>query len=265
MARTFQIRPGHRLLPCFILLVFLFGSSSAWGETQPSTGSWGFFGGVNAASLGGDFENIGMMLASELEAEVGGDWTSSTSSLTGLGLGVYYLHNLSPTFGLQLEGQYIQRGGGFDLEGTNLLDIGSLDMEVGFNLSYIEFPLLVRYKGSPTAKVRPVLLGGPVVGFKVGSTMELSANGQSSSQDLPGGVNSMTFGLLAGAGLAIDVGQTTALVIQGRYYLGLSEPIDDADFSTKSGDIGFFVGLEFAIGPKEESPPVTSESDSLPR
>jgi hypothetical protein len=166
---------------------------------------------------------------------------------------------------LQLEGQYILRGGGFDLRGTNVPSVGALDMEVGFKLSYIEFPLLARYRGNPSAKVRPVLLGGPVVGFKVASSMEISAQGESASQDISDGVNSTTFGLLAGVGLAIDVGQTTALVFQGRYYLGLTEPIDDADFSAKSGDFGFFAGLEFALGPKGESTGVTSESDSLPR
>ena len=265
MTKPGQSNSSRGLFSCFIILLLLFSSSVVFGETLSSKGSFGFFGGLNVASLGGDFEDVGMMLASELEGEVGGDWTSSTSSLTGLGLGVYYLFNLSQTFGLQLEGQYIQRGGGLDLRGTNLPTIGALDMEVGFKLSYIEFPLLVRYKGSPTAKVRPVLLGGPVVGFKVGSSMELSAQGETASQDISDGVNSTTFGLLAGVGLAIDVGKTTALVFQGRYFLGLTEPIDDSDFSAKSGDFGFFAGLEFALGPKGESTEVTSESDSLPR
>ncbi len=265
MTRTFLPPSSQGLFRCFIILIFLFASSVVSGETLPSKGSFGFFGGLNVASLGGDFEDIGRILASELEGEVGGDWTSSTSSLSNPGLGVYYLFNLSATFGLQLEGQYIRRGGGLELRGTSVPTVGALDMEVGFKLSYIEFPLLVRYKGNPTAKVRPVLLGGPVIGFKVAASMELSAQGENVSQDISDGVNSTMFGLLGGVGLAIDVGKTTALVFQGRYYLGLTEPIDDADFSAKSGDFGFFVGLEFALGPKGDSPEVTSESDSLPR
>ncbi len=265
MTRSGLSHSSQGLFPCFIILLLLFSSSVVSGETLSSKGSFGFFGGLNVAGLGGDFEDIGRMVASELEGEVGGDWTSNTTSRSDLGLGAYYLFNLSPTFGLQLEAQYIRRGGAFDLQGTSIPSIGAMDMEVGFKLSYFEIPLLARYKGNPEAKLRPVLLAGPVVGFKVASSMELSAQGMDQSQDISDGVNSTTFGLLVGAGLAVDVGQTTALVIQGRYYLGLTEPIDDSDFSAKSGDFGFFAGLEFALGPKEESTGVTSESDSLPR
>ena len=264
MIRTFLLPNVPRLVfSCFLCLAMW--STAVLAEPLASRGSFGFFGGVNVASLGGDFGTVGTTLASEAEAEFGGDWTSSTSSLTGLGLGAYYLMNLSPTFGLQIEGQYVQRGGSLDLTGSGIPDYGSLDMKTNLKFSYFEIPVLARYKGNPDAKVRPVLLGGLVFGLKVSSTIEVEAAGGSQSRDLSEGVNSLTFGLLGGAGVAFDVGETTALVIQARYYLGLTEPVDDSDFSTKSGDFGFFAGLEFPMGGKATTPEPTSESDSLPR
>ena len=80
MTKSGLSHSSQGLFLCFIILPFLFLSSDVLGETPSSKGSFGFYGGLNVASLGGDFEDIGRILANELESEVGGDWTSSTSS-----------------------------------------------------------------------------------------------------------------------------------------------------------------------------------------
>jgi hypothetical protein len=220
---------------------------------------------MNVASLDGDFETVGVSLASEAEGGFGGRWTSSTSSLSGLAMGAYYLMDLSPTFGLQLEGQYVQRGGSLDLTGSSIPDIGTLDRRTNAKFSYFEIPVLARYRGNSAARIRPVLLGGLVLGLKVSSSIEAEAAGGSQSRDLFEGVHPFTFGLLGGGGVAFDVGRTTALVVQARYYFGVTGPVDDPDFSMQSGDVGFFAGLEFPLDTQAITPAPTSGSDLLPR
>jgi len=240
-----------------MLLLLFFASPVVCGENPPSKGSFGLFGGVNIANLGGDFDEIGKLLADELGSVVGGDWTSSATSRSDLCLGGYYLFGLSRSFGLQIEGQYVRRGGVHDLHGANLPlpEIGSLEVEAAYKLHDFEFPVLLRYRGNPDAKLRLLFLGGPVIGIKTSSTMEVSTLGESAREDITNGVKSTAFGLLLGAGLAFNAGESTAVVIQGRYYMGLTESFEDdtfedRTFSTKSGDISFIAGLEFDLGPK---------------
>jgi hypothetical protein len=259
MIMTFLSSSSRRLvLPCFMFLLFLFASSAVFGETPPSKGSFGLFGGVNFANLGGDFDEVGKLLADELEIVGGGDWTSSATSRSDLCMGGYYLHGLSRSFGLQIEGQYVRRGGAHDLQGANLPGIGSVEVETAYKLHYFEIPVLLRYRGNPDAKLRLLFLGGPVIGIKTSSTMVVSTLGESTRKDITDGVKSTTFGLLVGAGIAFNAGESTAVVIQGRYYMGLTEHFEDSTFSedttfsTKSGDISFIAGLEFDLGPKGE-------------
>jgi len=235
-----------------MLLLFFFASPAVCEEDPPSKGSFGLFGGVNIANLGGDFDEIGNLLADELGSVVGGDWTSSATSRSDLCLGGYYLHGLSRSFGLQIEGQYVRRGGVHDLQGANVPGIGPLEVEAAYKLHYFEIPVLLRYRGNPDAKLRLLFLGGPVIGIKTSSTMEVSTLGESAREDISEGVKSTAFGLLLGAGIAFNAGESTAVVIQGRYYMGLTEPFEDDTFSTKSGDISIIAGLEFDLGPKGE-------------
>ena len=105
-----------------ILVVLSFGILCNWPAAAQAEGSFGFFGGINMAKMGGDIDLFGDLLADVVEAGVGGDWTSENTNQTGPGFGVYYLKQFSPTFGLSFEGQYIQRGTKLDLKGTNVPD-----------------------------------------------------------------------------------------------------------------------------------------------
>ena len=82
--------------------------------------------------------------------------------------------------------------------------------------------------------------------------MVVSTLGESTRVDITDEITSPTFGLVFGAGTSLNVGESTAVVIQGRYYLGLTEPFEDSTFSTKSGDISIIAGLEFDLGSKGE-------------
>lgn len=203
---------------------------------------WGFLAGANFANMGGDMEQIGDDFAAELEFLLGGDWSASKGTSTGLGLGVYYVVPASPTVSVQIEGQYVQRGVGFDFSDSNQT------ADTAFKLKYIELPILLRYCPNPDSTTRAVFLVGPVLGFGVGADFEASGAGGSSSVDVSDGFAALTFGALGGVGLSLQTGQTSSLLLQARYYLGLSNALDDEEYSSKAGDFGVYVGMEFGLG-----------------
>jgi hypothetical protein len=132
-------------------------------------GRFGFFGGLNIANMGGDMDQIGDGLAADLADEFGGSWSASKGSKTGIGFGAYYCLALSPTLGLQIEGQYMNRGVAFDLSGP------SADAEAKLKLNYFEIPVLLRLSPGPGMDGRLVFLAGPVFGFNSTADFEVEA------------------------------------------------------------------------------------------
>ena len=127
----------------------------------------------------------------------------------------------------------------------NLLLVETIETE--FQINYLEFPILARFSPSPEAKIRPLIMIVPVIGFKTGANLVMTAQGDSESESISDGYNITAVGLLGGLGFSARVGQTSFLVAHARYYQGLTNPIDDPDWEAKSGDVGIFVGMEFLL------------------
>ena len=216
--------------------------ATGWADDAAAGDRAGFFGGMNIANMGGDMERLGEDFAAELEAEIGGNWSSSKSSDTGFGAGAYYYLARSPNFGFQFEVQYVRRGVKFGL------GIQELDLEAAFRNDYVEFPLLLRYMPGAEEDRLFVLMLGPVVGFNVSSELEVSGEGASETTDASDSFASTTVGALAAAGLQASLGEATAFLLQVRYYHGLTDALDTEGYSSRSRDVGFFAGLEFALG-----------------
>jgi hypothetical protein len=201
-------------------------------------GRFGFFGGLNIANMGGDMDFIGDGLA----AGLGESWSATKGSKTGIGFGGYYCLALSPTLGLQIEGQYMNRGVAFDLSGPGQSG------EAKLKLNYFEIPVLLRLSPGPGMDGRLVFLAGPVFGFNSTADFDVEIGDSSETIDVSDDIKSTTFGALIGVGFNVAMGETSAFLVQARYYLGLANALDDPDLSSKSGDIGFFAGLEFGLG-----------------
>ena len=240
----------------FILLIFALIPSLATAQAaEDARNRFGVFAGVNFAGMDGDMTTLGEALAFEFENQFGGTWTSSKSGTTGLGVGVSFLVALSPTLGIQLEGQYIRRGAKVEAAGRDIPTSGlpsSLDVKTTFKLDHLEVPLLLRLSPSPGAKTRPVFFAGPVIGLRVGANLEAEVLGQSIQEDASDLIVSSTFGLIGGVGLDTMVGENSHLLIQARYYRSLKNQFDSSTAESKSGDFGFFLGFEFPLTPDGE-------------
>jgi hypothetical protein len=202
----------------------------------------GFLIGANSGYLGDDMELIGQELADLLTAETFDSWSSSLSRNDGLALGVFHVFQQTPTLGIQLEGQYVRRGGAIDLAH------GAETLTSAFRLDYLEIPLLVRFSPAPLADVRAVLLGGASIGLRVSSTLEVSADDQSESDDVSEVFTGTSVGLIAGLGLSFRVDLSTHIVVQARYYHGLTNVLKDTILQSFSRDLTFVVGMAFEVG-----------------
>jgi len=117
-----------------------------------------------------------------------------------------------------------------------------------FKINYLELPLLVGYRFPTSGGVRPYLMGGGQLGFKVGCTVEGSSGGVTESfacddPNLGGGDFSSTdFAIVGGGGLALPVG-LNHLNIDVRYAVGLVK----IEKSSEVKNRGFTFGLGFMM------------------
>jgi len=206
-------------------------------------GHLGVFGGLNIANMGGDMDRIGTELATMLADSLGGTWSADKTSRSGAAVGVWYYLPTTATLGLQVEGQYVSRGSGFDITG------GGITMKTKFKLDYVEFPVLLRFSPGMSGRTGVVFLVGPVVGFKTKADLEITAGGQSSSGSMSENFKSTTFGALGGVALRVATAPKSALLLQARYYQGLTNALDDPVFDSKSQDFTIMVGMEFDMTP----------------
>ncbi|MBM2814920.1 MAG: hypothetical protein HW421_1682 [Ignavibacteria bacterium] len=136
------------------------------------------------------------------------------------GLGIY---NINPDWGIQFEGLYSSKGAE-----------SSDDPPVKFNFTYLEIPVLIKFKVSEVGehKGRLNLIGGFYYGAKLSGEVEI----QNIKLDADG-LESSDFGLIFG----IDAFLSRRLSIDGRFSYGLSN-------LTKSGtsnNLGILAGIAY--------------------
>jgi hypothetical protein len=221
----------------------------AAGPVAAGQPAFGFLGGVNLASLGGDIDDFGDEAVNELETDIGGTWSYDGSRRTGLVAGAYYTIRQSPTLGYQIEAHYVQRGKAFEFTGRDVPGVGGASVDDTFKLDYLDIPVLARFTPGADGNVRPIIFVGPVFGFRLSAEMEVETMGQSQALDISDDTRGFTVGLLGGIGLAFDAGPTSAVLLQARYVYGLREVFEDAtDLSSRVGDLALLAGMEFRIG-----------------
>jgi len=178
----------------------------AAAKAQMSPVSAGIKGGINSATLSSDEDD-------DLKRLLG-----------GVG-GVFIGRDISPNFGLQLEGLFSMRGAGFkDVDDAKI------------NLQYIDVPVLARV-GSPSNNgPRFFAFTGPQASLKVKSEIELFGVTESLDDE----VKSFDFGWVVGAG--VDMQRFT---LDARYTLGLMNIDDTGDDTVKNRTFSVMLGYRF--------------------
>ena len=216
-------------------------------EAQSTTGpvkgqKWfGFFVGPNWANMGADAEQFGLDLASMLESEIGGNWSSEKGGRTGFCIGFATTRVMSPTFSLRSEIQYIQRGVSYQLSESTT----GLVMDMTLEYDYLEVPILGQIAPATKGQLAPFLVFGPVLGLNVTASLKAEAEGQSDATDMKDTTKSVYIGGLLGAGAVYRINPRTSLFLQARYMASFSNQVEDPTYSLKSGDFNLVFGMDF--------------------
>jgi len=217
---------------------------AAWTTAAHAESYFGFQGGVNFATLGGDIDAYGDQVALDLEDEIGGVWTASTKGRRAFAGGLTYALMYKPAIGIQVEAMYASRGARIDFAR------GGVQAKADYKFDYLEIPLMLRYAPTHGHSKQVLFMFGPVLGFKMDSKVSVSGHGVS-APDLESSIDVATstiFGLTGVVAFRASLSDKTALLLQTRYYNAVTNAIDHTDFTTTSKDFTLLAGLEFALG-----------------
>lgn len=189
----------------FIIAVITFGVIIG---TNAQKTKFGAKGGVNISKLTGD----------DL-----GDLDMRTSFHIG---GVAEIP-ISDKFAVQPELLYSAQGAKESFE----------DDDIVYKLDYLNIPVMAKYYVTDGLSLE----AGPQVGFLLSSKIDWDADGESGSEDIKDGMNSIDFGLNFGLGYKMASG----LNFGARYNLGLSDIAEDSEGSAKNGVVQVSVGYYF--------------------
>jgi hypothetical protein len=172
---------------------------------------------------------------------LGGSNTSGVKSRTSFYAGIALNLPLGPTFFVQPEALYAQKGA--KEEDPTL---GTLTLK----LAYVEVPLLLGVNFGNTGSTRPRIYAGPSVGVNLSCDFEESVSGSSQSatcSSLSTTIKSLDFGVTGGAGVSIPFGRAT-FTLDGRYTLGLTTISEGGTSKNRGFSVG--AGIMFRFGGK---------------
>lgn len=158
---------------------------------------------------------VGGFVSANITYEEGGvSDDDSFASRTGFAVGLGLQRWLSPNLSFAPEALYA-------IKGTK-----DPESDANIKLSYVELPLLLRYRLS-TGEAAPFITAGPTVSFQMSCDLSDGEDESESCDDAFGedeSYDSMDFGVMVGAGVMFN-----RFGISARYEMGLKD-IDKADF-----------------------------------
>ena len=138
----------------------------------------------------------------------------------GLQLGIFYSHNLSKYFAIQPEAYYSQRG-------IHFYKTELYNTSYNLNVSYLEIPVLLKYKIPFNWAVAPSLLAGPYFAFSLSSSRTLDFGEESDTKSVDG-INSFDYGLV----FALDfefLELPASPMLELRFNLGLANTMQQPE------------------------------------
>lgn len=126
---------------------------------------------------------LGASLATISDADFAGEagfegGTAEAKRRIGFQIGAYLTHPLSAKVSLQPELHYIQKGTKAQATVTDIEGVGPLRGEVALRFAHLEVPLLLRVDMDGQT-LRPFLVAGPSVAYRVSCTIQVSFEGLS--------------------------------------------------------------------------------------
>lgn len=183
---------------------------------------------------------IGILLGAN-SATLGGSDAEDTRRRTALLGGVYLVRSLGDRVSLRPELLYAQKGA----KGTMLDDEGGSSTDVGFELSYVDVPVLLQLDLGTSGAARPHLYAGPSFGFKVDCSLTGSQGPVEVSLDCDDEefeLESFDLGAVVGGGVRVGFGALQGTV-GARYQHGLTDLTKDSKVQNRV--ISVYGSVEF--------------------
>jgi Outer membrane protein beta-barrel domain len=148
--------------------------------------------------------------------EKSGDYTVESGIKAGFAAGALATIRISRIFSLEADVLYVKKGSN---QTISIPGFPFGDIEVTYELDYIEVPVLLRTHLFPSAKIQPSLAGGLYVAFLTAKNYVYRIAAIGSVEEEIKGIESTDYGFTTGVGLDIpaDVGR---LRFEYRYTMG---------------------------------------------
>lgn len=160
----------------------------------------------------------------------------SPGSAGGFTAGVFLTYNFSPKLAIQPELLYVAKGAG---------DEGFLS-GAGYNLGYVEVPVLLKYTPSSNRRLIPSVYLGPAVSVLTSAEIYYHGFFTSYEYDVKDGMKNLDFNMVFGGEIAFRSTRSAKLVLDVRYSIGLVNAIDPVEWNAsrnaaeEEGDWGPF-------------------------
>ncbi len=185
--------------------------------------------------------NMGLHLGYSQYGFVGAGATGVQESRGGSVFGIFVDRHLAGPVEAELELQFSKKGGGLSDQAQGV------PVSVSVQLVYLELPLLAHIHVPIGGNhIRPFVVGGGSVGFKVGCDFQAEITGRvaQSSCDDPGGVSvaGTDFGAIVGAGFEYSW-LSSAVRLEARETFGLRNLVPGP--AVKNRGWGILLGITF--------------------
>lgn len=179
--------------------------------------------------------------SASLSIEEDGVAVEDFSSRFGFHGGVDLALMFGDMFGIEIGGQYSQKGAKAEEAGATLK----------LKVDYIDAPVVFAINVPTNSQIVPRIFAGGVASFEASCKISGEIDGVSASQDCSdediGARKSVYFSGIFGAGVAFAAGPGS-FVVQGAYQIGLTNISDEDGVDAKANVVQGSVGYRFPIG-----------------
>jgi hypothetical protein len=201
----------RKILGLTLTILVLLGATPAFAQWWSGVG---VRAGGNAALLRGD--EVGIT-------------DNATDRNYGFTVGLYKSIPLGSGFALQPEVMYAQKGGALSFD-EMIDDETSFNIDVAFNVDYVEVPVALAYTIPTQSRYLPMLYAGPYMSLATRRNASFDMEELSFSMDGDEFFKRLDYGAVFGADLGFRLKQRTATV-GVRYDLGLADIAKDGQLS----------------------------------
>jgi opacity protein-like surface antigen len=172
------------------------------------------------------------VLAGANFAKLSGNDADGAKTRTGFVGGISADIHIAPQLGLEIDGLYSQQGAKENIDAQ----------DVTFHLDYVQVPVLLRYRFPTHTALRPFIVLGPSVGFRVKCELTAPSDSATCNDFFGENAKSVDVSGTVGAGLGFKLGKEE-LSISGRYNMGFTKVFQDSD--SKNRVFSLLAGISF--------------------